>query len=182
MLRKTHVCIFTLLVSLSAHAEPPAWYLAHMEDLSPDAGAWIADNSAYVSDDEPYEAYGIEWRWALGKQGVTGRLFGIIDDEEVATFWDFRLYWHPGEGRAYLQQFGGNGRFGSGILYPVGEDTYRVEQDFFALDGTISRSGHETVVSDTVHDGYSYRILEDGSWQVQRHYVWKLVSTPDGAE
>lgn len=175
MIQRPVIFALALIASFKVSAAPPDWYFEHMQDLSPDAGTWIADNSEYVSDDEPYEAYGIEWHWTLGKQGVTGRLFGIIDEKEVATFWEFRLYWHPGDERAYLQQFSGNGRFGTGILYMVGDDTYRVEQDFFTPDGTVTRSGHETVVSDRVHDGYSYQILPDGSWQMNRHYVWHLV-------
>lgn len=161
---------------LDAAAQPPKWYHDYLAGLAPDTGAWIAENAAYRSDAEPSDAYGLEWHWGLGRQSVTGRLFGLIDGEETGTYWEFRIFWHPGDHRVVVQQFGSDGTFGTGILYMVGDDKERLEQTFYAPDGSANRAGHETALGPDIRSGFSFDIHPDGGWQARRQYDWRLTA------
>lgn len=155
-------------------AERPPWFDEHLAYMVADGGRWITDNGAYQNEDEPWDAYGTQWQWAPGRTGMTGRLFGLKDGKEVGDFWHFRVFWHPGEGRAIVQQFAGHGVIGIGPLYPVGEDTIRSDQQFFNPDGTSTRVGHDSIESEGRHETRSFDIQPDGSWQPRRTYVWVL--------
>lgn len=166
--------ILSLLPAAEAHAEAPEWFSAHLEQMVAGEGRWVTDNSAYMSEQEPFDEYGLEWRWGLGKASVTGRLFGLNDGEEQGTFWQFRVFWHPGEGRAHIYQWGGNGAIAMGHLYSVGSNRVRLEQELMMPDGSVRRIGHDTVHEPGVQDGRSYNISADGTWKEDRHYVWHL--------
>lgn len=155
-------------------AERPQWFDKHLAYMVADGGRWITDNGAYRSEDEPFDAYGTQWTWSLGRAGMTGRLFGLKDGGEVGDFWQFRVFWHPGEGRAIVQQFNARGDLGVGPLFPVGEGAMRSVQEFFAPDGTMTRVGHDSIERAGEHETRSFDILPDGSWRSRRTYVWVL--------
>ncbi len=160
-------------------AEPPAWFHRHMEFITQEGGRWVADNSTYRNDDEPFDAYGIEWSWGLGKKGLTGRLFGLQAGKEVATFWEFRIFWHPGEGKVQVYQFGGDGTVGAGTMNSAGEGKTRIEQVFFYPDGRSAPVAHDS--SDTpekTHVTKSYNGTAEGSWKDDRLYTWRLAKAP----
>jgi hypothetical protein len=153
---------------------PPEWFRHHMEFMTRDGGRWLTDNAAYKSEGEPFDAYGLEWTWGLGKQSLKGRLFGLKDGKEVATFWEFRVFWHPGEGQVWMYQFGGNGVVGAGTMESRGGSSTRSTQQFFQPDGSRTSVGHET--EDTAeghHVTRSFKIAADGTWKPDRTYTWK---------
>ncbi len=58
--------------------QTPDWYQQEMERS---VGTWVADNSAYVSEQETDDAYGITWEWGVGKKSLLGSLYGLKEIE-----------------------------------------------------------------------------------------------------
>jgi hypothetical protein len=167
----TAVAMF-LVTTAAAAAPPPDWFLEEIKALSGGTGRWIADNSAYKSADEPFEAYGLEWRAGFDGVTMTGRLFGLKDGVETPTFWEFRQYWHPGKSGAVLDQFGWGGVIGTGAMVREGATTV-TDQVFYQPDGSTRREGHRAHFSDSdTHVTQSFDIV-GGEWKPRRSYVWK---------
>lgn len=148
---------------------PPEWFLSHMIDL---LGIRHTDNSAYKSEREPVDAYGDEYWWGPGQLSLSGRLFAIRDGEELGDSWVFRVYWHPGEGAAYIDQWGRNGAMGTGRMRPLDDGLIESIQTYYENDGSTSRSRH--LVSPVVNGRtttQSFTWADDG-WQPGRTYVW----------
>jgi hypothetical protein len=159
----------------AAPGAPPEWYLEHNEFLTRDGGIFHTDNSAYKSEGEPWEAYGLAWEKGPSGLAVRGRLFGLRDGRDAGTFWEFFVYWHPAEGRAYMMQIGGGGALGVGTLEPPREDgSHRSEQTFHSPAGDVTRVAHEIRNQGDVHDTRSFDWAE-GEWTPRRHYVWHRV-------
>lgn len=155
--------------SISASDAPPAWVL---EEMRRTEGRWIADNSAHMSDDEPYDAYGLEWRSATGGHTLTGRLFAIQDGEELGTLWEYRMFWHPERESLWLIQFGTDGTFGEGAIERTGPASTELAQTFHSPDGTTWRSGHRDTKGEDRKVIRSFSIEADGAWKLQREYTW----------
>ena len=150
---------------------PPAWFLEEIATLTAGSGVWIADNAKYKSENEPYDAYGTEWRSAFNGMSMSGRLYGIIDGKEVAEFWQFRQYWHPGRKEAVVEQFGWGGTVGIGNAWHEAGKT-KSDQSFYATDGSVNRSGHVShFADDSTHVTASFDIVDD-EWQPRRVYTW----------
>lgn len=150
----------------------PEWFAREIATLTSGSGRWIADNSEYKSEQEPFDAYGTEWTASFDGTTLSGRLFGIKDGKETVNFWEFRQYWHPGRGEAVVEQFGWGGTVGVGIAWQDGATT-RSDQTFFAPDGSASRTGHISEFPDNdTHITRSFDI-EDGIWQARRTYTWR---------
>lgn len=170
--------VLMLLPGCAASAEVPAqslpeWFLAHIEFLT--QGRWITDNSPHKSEDEPFDAYGMEYEKGLGGKSVRGRLFGLVNGKEVATFWEFHTVWHPGNNRVIAYQFGSDGTFAEGPLVATGKHTQRMEQVFYRPDGQSWKSGHETEeAADGTFITQSFDIGDDGAWRKGRLYIWSL--------
>jgi hypothetical protein len=151
---------------------PPQWYLDDIKNLAADGGRWIADNSAYKSEQEPYEAYGVEWVSGFDGATMTGRLFGLKEGKETVNFWEFRQYWRPDKKEAVVEQFGWGGAVGIGALVQDGAGT-KSDQTFYNADGSISRTGHRSSFPDKdTHVTDSFNIV-DGKWKPHRSYTWK---------
>lgn len=159
-------------VSSNAAAELPEWFLENLQRMEPDTSIWVTDNAEYKNDKEPFDAYVLEWRWGLGRQSAVGRLYGTVNGKDAGTFWEFRVFWHPENQSAYVQQFGGDGTFGTGKLEPNGENKDRLTQVFHSPNGVVMNVGHETVHYEDSNEGTSFDILPDGTWQKRRTYVW----------
>ncbi len=160
---------------LQPNPAAPAWFLQDIATLTAGSGRWIADNSAYKSEQEPFDAYGTEWQASFDGTTMTGRLFGIRNGEETGNFWEFRQYWHPGRGEAMLQQFGWGGTVGIGIAWPV-DDTTKSDQTFFSVDGKQWRTGHVSHFPDSdtyVTESFD---IKDGKWTPSRTYTWHRVA------
>lgn len=107
----------------------------------------------------------------IHKRSLGGRLYGIIDGEEVAEFWQFRQYWHPGRREAVVEQFGRGGTVGVGIAWHKDGDT-KADQSFFGVDGGVNRTGHVSGFPDpNTHVTASFDIVDD-EWQPRRIYTW----------
>ena len=154
-------------------AAMPDWARAHLQGMVRGSGRWIASNAEYMSADEPADAYGMEWQWTLGQQGLRGRLFGLRNGQEIGTYWEFRTYWHPGERRLVADQYGGNGTYGTGTITHRGDDEFEVDQTFYQPDGSTFRALHRTLHEPTRHVGSSFNWIE-GEWQPRRSYTWEL--------
>jgi hypothetical protein len=153
----------------------PHWLRAVMTDLVAGSGRWIADNTAYRGTNEPYDEYGLEWRWGLGRQTVRGRLFGLQSGREVGDFWEFRLMWHPGDCQALLYQFGSGGALGVGPMAPDGNGGTVLDQIFYYPGGQSERVRHESRVIGDEERGSSFNWV-DGEWQKRRTYTWRRVT------
>lgn len=148
---------------------PPAWA---EEEMRSSEGRWVADNSAYKSAEEPYDAYGLEWRSATGGTSITGRLFALKEGEELGTFWEYRLIWHPEKESLWLFQFGTDGTFGEGAVVRTGPASTELDQTFYSPSGSISRSGHRETREDGRRITKSFGIDADGTWTPRREYIW----------
>lgn len=186
------------LVALAAHAAAPAcasasspevqpatatptppWVVAHWERL---VGRWVADNTAYRSDAETFDAYSIEWSWGLGKASLTGRLFGLEGGEEAGTFWEFREFWHPGTGRLTAEQFGADGVYGVGSQERLDDGKLEMAQVFYSPGtGAVSRIGHRSWFEGQVHVTESFDIDENGVWKPRRVYRWQRPDEKGGS-
>ncbi|MEZ5344820.1 MAG: hypothetical protein R2681_04600 [Pyrinomonadaceae bacterium] len=153
----------------------PEWLREHMEFMTAGTGRWTTDNSKYMSENEPFDEYGTEWKWGIGKKSIKGRLFGLKDNKEAGDFWEFYLYWHPQKRAAILQQLNSAGVFGSGEMRSVesGDAVERMtEMTFFAPGGTQWKDLHKIRENRDEHNTVSF-LLKDGNWSRQREYVWK---------
>lgn len=171
------VFIFFSLPLLADSHTPPEWYLEHIQQMSRDGGRWIASNEDYRSEQEPLDAYGVEWQPVGNGIGMTGRLFGLQDDNEVGEYWRFRVYWDAAEETARIQQFSGNGTVGTGTMVGFG-DAYLSEQVFTQPNGDQARDLHHVWFEDdgNAHVTRSLR-WQDGAWVQNREYRWRLSPT-----
>lgn len=169
-----------LLVSLgvprleAAPAEAPAWLQEHFERMTAKGGRWLTDNSPYRSEQEPWDAYGLEWTWGVGKQSIKGRLYGLSGGQEKATFWEYRLVWHPGDAVALLYQFGVGGTFGFGPMKSPAPGIEELEQTFWEVDGRVWRLRHTArLVGEALEMSSLHEV--DGGWEKRRTYTWRRV-------
>ena len=130
-------------------------------------GVWIADNSEYESEQEPFDQYGIEWTWGLGEKTIRGRLFSLNDGEEMSTFWEFIQFWQPAEQKVLVYQFGGDGMVGYGELESISANKTRLLQRFTSLDGSSFSAGHESATNGNEQTGSSFDVDADGNWTTQ---------------
>lgn len=177
-LLRCNYCLFiVLMIHLSAqHTQGqniPVWVIEHWEIMVNDDRPWIADNSAYTSENEIYEAYGMKWEWGLGNKSIKGRLYGIIDDKDVGAFWEFHSVWHPGEKSVKDFQFGSDETLGIGTLIQTGPASVEQAMEFFAPDGSSYKMGHRVEIKNGERHSKSFFIDADGQWQERRFYIWK---------
>ena len=157
---------------------PPGWFLEEIAVLTDGSGRWITDNAAYRSDQETYDAYGTEWTGSFGGTTMSGRLFGLENGKEAATFWEFRQYWHPTRGEVVVEQFGGGGTVGIGTMWRDGDAT-KAQQTFHAVSGGSRQVGHvSSFADDGAHVTESFDIV-DGEWTPRRKYVWHRAPLPE---
>lgn len=162
-----------LAAPVCAMAQSPAWFVDEIKTLTAESGRWVADNSAFKSEGEPFEAYVIEWKAGFDGHTMTGRLFGLKDGVETPSFWEFRQYWHPGRAEATLDQFGWGGVLGSGPMTREGAGVTVTDQTFYQPDGTSRREGHRSYFRDAqTHVTESFDIAGD-KWTPRRTYIWK---------
>ena len=173
-------------VAEEATAAPPAWFTEGVEFQTRNGGRWIADNSAYKSADEPFDAYGIEWVAGPGNASMSGRLFGVQDGEETdVDFWRFSQYWDPARKKAVVEQYGWN-VVGIGHLWTEdvdGVETIKMDQTFTDFSGASRREGHTaTNPGPDSHETTSWSISEDGAWSKNRTYLWKRAKIDEASE
>jgi len=159
----------------SAQTNKPDWYAAHVDFMTRDGGRWVAENPASATDPAQPDAFGMEWRAANDGHLLIGRLFGLKDGAEIAEYWTFREFWHPGERRAILEQWGGPGVYGVGEATSPAANRGALEQTFWLPDGRAWREGHRTVENGDEYVTDQFNISEAGEWTPNGSYVWRRV-------
>ncbi len=147
----------------------PQWFI---EDLKSNVGTWIADNKAFESETEPYDSYGMQWRWGLGHTSMTGRLYGMSDGKEMGDFWQFRQYWDNQNNRAVIEQFGFQSVVGIGQLKPLGTNQTESIQTFSMADGKSWQVKHVSKTGPHILETTSYNLDENKQWIKDRSYQW----------
>ena len=153
---------------------PPRWVQTDWADWTQGTGRWITDNRANQSSSEPYDAYGMEWKYGLGKKSLHGRLFAMQAGKEVGTVWEFRSLWHPGRKKLLVSQVASDGTLATGVMTALGSNQTESLERFFSPDGKSFQIGHRTVRKGDEMHIQSYDVSESGVWTERRSYVWKL--------
>ena len=159
----------------------PNWFPAHIAYLTGEGGVWQADNAAYRTAGEPFNAYRVEFTPVFDGWGYSGRLYGLQDGSESPDFWHFRGYWNAADNVAALDQWGWGGAVGQGEVEPMGDaaepGSVRVTQVFAAPGVPMRREGHDFLVIDAqTHETQAYTIHEDGSRTANRTYTWHRIT------
>ncbi|MEM7281267.1 MAG: hypothetical protein AAF438_06540 [Pseudomonadota bacterium] len=152
-------------------AAPPKWLLREIQQVTAHGGRWVADNQEYQSENEPYEAYVTVWTANAGGYTMHGRLFGIRSGQETPDFWQYRQYWHPGERRVVLEQFGWGVTVGIGRVWQEGDSTHS-SQTFYRPGSPPRQEGHKTQYIDEDTKTTESFSIEEGQWLPQRNYTW----------
>ncbi len=144
-----------------------------LQEIESEIGIWIGDNSKYKSDQEPFEAYAIEWSWGINKKSLVGKLYGIQDGVNSNPFWEFRKYWDAEKKAPIVMQFGADGTVGIGASTKINENESELLQIFTSPNGSQNKIGHKTKIIDSLsHTGSSYLVNEQGEWTENRSYLW----------
>ena len=167
------VCMATPVSSADEGASPPEWFRQHLAYLTAGDGTWLADNSSFKSEEEPYDSYQVTYVWGAGKQTASGSMRAYRNGKPTGVIWDYRVFWDPATRRCVIQQWGFGGAYGVGETKRVDETTLRSEQMFYGPDGSGSRSAHDWIVDGPLkHTTHSFS-FENGAWKAGRTYVWK---------
>jgi len=151
-------------------AGPPAWAITHMENM---IGTWLADNSANVSEREPYDAYSVTWSWGVGNRTVVGRLVGLKESKPLAALWEYRIAWHPAEKKLMMVQWAGDGSYAEGVIVPKGPEMVQSDQMIFNPDGSSNRIAHREKVEGDARRLETYIIGQDGKANKIRESIWR---------
>ena len=101
----------------------------------------------------------------------------VYQYKEVATFWEYHLFWHPKEHKAIFHQFGGDGTVGIGELRAIRQDnkvSTNLEQTFYTPDGKSWVSLHKQIEDKNRFETKSFTLTE-GSWIGGRTYIWSNI-------
>lgn len=161
-----------------AGAAPP-WFLKEIATLTAGSGRWVTDNSDYRTEQEPFDAYATEWVSSFDGTTMRGRLFGFKDGKETADFWEFRVYWHPQQKQAVIEQFGWGGTLGTGSMWQEGTTT-KSDQIFYTVDGGANRTGHVSTFPDAGTQVTASFNIDGETWTPRREYTWRLTPSPGG--
>lgn len=153
--------------------EPRQWFLEHVEKLTAGSGSWLASNERYRSETETFDAYRVKWRKGIGGRSVYGEMTGLTEGGETPPFWEFRIFWHPGEGQARIMQFGRSGIFGDGPIELRDDGTDVSIQTFHPPDGEAFRIRHVSRLAGDLHETESFKEGDNGEWEPNRTYTWR---------
>ncbi len=156
-------------------AQLPAWWVDHVEFISRGGGRWLTPNPPGEHDPNVPDAFGMEWRAASNGYLLIGRLYGVENGVEATEYWTFREFWHPGEGRAIVQQWGESGAYGVGeSRWENGEGL--LEQTFWLPDGRSWRTGHRNQEMGDEYLTLSFDIDAEHNWTLEDRRVWRRTS------
>ncbi len=167
------IFFFTISTGQEQLANPlPEWVHEYWTQKTNGKGIWIADNSVYKSEQEPYEAYGLEWTYKLAQKYVFGRLYCIQDGKDIGTIWEFMEYWDVAEGKLKAIQIGSDGSVGQGEIWQTENGEIKSQITITNPDGGSRGSGHIMAIKGSSQISQAYRIVGD-QWEKARKYVWE---------
>ena len=150
----------------------PTWVSEDWQFQMSHTGIWITDNHEYKGEQEPFDAYGMQWDWGIGKKSLKGRMFCLQEGEEVATVWEFLQFWDSEAKVLRMLQIGRDGTVGQGTVTNLGQGKSKSQERFCNTAGQCFEVGHETWKKDGDFYTQSFDVL-DGEWSKRRLYVWK---------
>ena len=154
---------------------PPDRWADHVRFMSGDGGMWVTANPKATDEPDSPDAFGMTWVAASEGRLLVGRLFGLKNGREVAEYWTFREYWHPGERRVVVQQWSSWGAYGEGETTSLGSDRWQLDQTFWLADGRGWREGHRTVENGDEYVTDVFDIDAIGNWSPRDGNVWRRV-------
>ena len=147
----------------------PLWYLNDIKNMD---GEWIADNSQYLSENEPFESYGIQWTPGIGNTNMTGKLYGLTESQDKVELWQLFQYWDNWNQQAVALQIGNDNYQAIGTMIPINNNTIEVIQKLTDKTGNSYTDRHLTSYNGNSFTTISFIIDEKGNWQTQRSYTW----------
>ncbi len=171
---KTYITTLIFLVTTHitlSQQKIPDWFVENMEQS---IGTWITDNKAYKNENEPFDQYGMDWEWGIGKQSIIGRLYGLIKGKKQGTFWEFRQYWDVAKNEGIVVQYGGDGTIGIGPITMKGKNQTEMTQEFVSPNASKTVHGHLSTLKDGILTTTSYDVSTNGDWKKRRSYVWYI--------
>ncbi len=172
---KTYIttALILLITNISfSQQKIPDWFLENMEQS---VGTWITDNATYQNENEPFDQYGMDWQWGIGKQSIIGKLYGMINGKKQGVFWEFRQYWDFDKNKGIVAQFGGDGTVGIGPMIIKEANQTEMIQEFVSPNGNKTKHAHRSTLKDGTLTTTSYDILENGDWKKRRSYIWHII-------
>ncbi|NND81644.1 MAG: hypothetical protein HKN50_04375 [Gammaproteobacteria bacterium] len=167
----------------SALAEQPApsavpdWFTKDVLFHARDGGVWQADNSAYQSEQEPYDAYVLHWQAGPGNFSMTGRMWGLVDGKPTSQdFWSFYQFWNPETQEAIVQQSGwGAVGIGRLRLQRHAEQMQTIMRHRFVDHaGNSNEMLHKlTGVDDDRYRTEAFDVKDGGKQVANRVYLWE---------
>ncbi len=172
MKRNIIIALSVLTFNISiAQQKIPDWFLQNMEQS---IGTWITDNTTYKNDNEPFDQYGMDWHWGIGKQSITGKLYGIINGKKQGVFWEFRQYWDFNKNKGMVTQYGTDGTVGIGPMINKENGQTEMMQKFVNPNRNKTKHGHRSTLKNGKLTTTSFDILENGIWEKRRSYIWYI--------
>jgi len=163
--------------ALETSTAPPDWYEAHIVSMVADSGVWVADNSAYRSDQEPMDSYVIRWQRGIAPGTMRGDMYGISNGRRTRPFFEFRTYWHPGTRRVTVLQLGVAGQVAEGELTHRTDGKLVIEQTFTNPDGSTAKQRHVEELTGRQRIADSF-VAEGATWTKGRTYLWVRQPAP----
>lgn len=156
------------LCTASVYSQIPDWVEEEMQRM---VGTWVADNSAYLSEQETDDAYAITWTWGEGNKNIEGELYGMNKGKKTTAYWLFFQYWDPVEEQLRLVQVSPERVIGKGFIERIDATHTKLQQTFTMPDGQSYQTGHTTQITGNSEITVSYTIKE-GEWIPDRRYTW----------
>jgi uncharacterized protein YndB with AHSA1/START domain len=172
--------IITIILIISGYAncqaqEIPNWLKREWNYLTNGTGTWVTSNAKYKNTSEPFDKYGLEWKYGLGSTSVVGKLYGIVEGKENVNIWQFFLYWDGVENKGKTLQISPNGTYGFGDMVLVNDSIVQSILNFHTLNGQTFQTKHESVTNSLKHKTTSFNFDKKNTWLKNRTYIWQPV-------
>ncbi|WP_306345557.1 MULTISPECIES: VOC family protein [Aquimarina] len=171
---KAYITILIFLISthtIFSQQKIPDWFVKNMEQS---IGSWITDNKTYKSNNEPFDQYGMDWEWGIGKQSITGKLYGLIKGKKQGIFWEFRQYWDFTKNQGIVVQYGSDGTVGIGPMTLKEENQTEMIQEFTNPNGNKNIHKHLSSLKEGELITTSFDIQPNKTWKKRRSYIWHV--------
>jgi hypothetical protein len=170
MFMKLQVILLFLSISMSGYGQIPTEVMNDWNQLTEQGGTWISEDNTGT-----YDAWGMKYTWGLGKKSVDGILYAIRDGEDIGTLWQYKIFYHPVEGKIVLEQWGSDGSYGEGTIVIRSASTSENVSTFYNPDGSIFRLKHVQELQSGVKTSQTFVSGENDDWVTDRLYTWRRV-------